>query len=211
MINQICVKCGKSNEFSSPQDDCLCGMKCRVNAVLVYAIKNNLLTNTRVYNPEYIGELHLFLSSYKDIQSYTFSKYIDGIKSGNYNDGILIEDLHNTSFSDSAFDVIFVMDILEHTYNYIQALKELIRISAKHILLSIPLESANTTLVATEQNGVLVHHYPPKYHSDFNGNTVLVYVDFGKDILQQLEVLFTVREIPFDDNYLLVDLIVDRE
>ena len=49
-------------------------------------------------------------------------------------------DIYNTGFKDAAFDLVVCTEVLEHLENPEKALKEIIRVSKKYILLSVPNE-----------------------------------------------------------------------
>lgn len=49
-------------------------------------------------------------------------------------------DIYKLEFKDNSFDLVICSEVLEHLENPLKALKELIRVSGKYILLSVPNE-----------------------------------------------------------------------
>ena len=92
-----CDFCGRINEFADGNKDCSCGMKCR-SYKLYSAVKNKLTNYSTVFEPQTHGKIWELLH---DTPNYICSAYIDGVESGTILDGIMIQDLHQTSFSDS--------------------------------------------------------------------------------------------------------------
>lgn len=133
------------------------------------------------------GAIHEELKSYKN---YTVSEYYDAVASGEFVNGVLCEDLTNTSFEDNTFDLIITEDVCEHISDPIKAFKEIKRIlkpGGYHIS-TIPVffDKLKSETRAKIENGKLVHILPPEYHGDPNRpDGVLVFTDFGQDMIEK--------------------------
>lgn len=203
-----CDFCGRINEFADGNKDCSCGMKCRSDK-LYSAVKNKLTNYSTVFEPQTHGKIWELLH---DTPNYICSAYIDGVESGTILDGIMIQDLHQTSFSDSSVDIIILQDILEHVIDYECVLLELHRILkvGGSLFISIPIHKHKTRRVAIYDCDELVYIDPPEYHDDFGTvQSSLVFTKFGNDILYEFEDLFgKVEVIPFEfSEYLLFEVI----
>ena len=53
------------------------------------------------------------------------------------------EDLTNLSFNDNTFDVVTILEVLEHIPNVKKAIKEAIRVSKKFIVITVPSKEDN--------------------------------------------------------------------
>ncbi|MEM4396973.1 MAG: class I SAM-dependent methyltransferase [Candidatus Woesearchaeota archaeon] len=69
----------------------------------------------------------------------------------------------NTNFEDNSFDLVLLIDVLEHIPEYVEALKEIKRIS-EYLLLKVPLEKnllelIYNTLTLGKRRKYLINHY----------------------------------------------------
>lgn len=55
-------------------------------------------------------------------------------------DEIIKEDVQNLSFGDNKFDIVVCQQVLEHVYDPIKAIRELRRVAAKQLIITVPYE-----------------------------------------------------------------------
>ena len=101
-------------------------------------------------------EMSTYGSTVKYLSKYStnllLSEFVPGVTSGNYVNGILIEDVRATSFNSSSIDLITCNQVFEHVPEFQQALSECHRIlkSKGALFFSVPLYSRNNTLKYAE-------------------------------------------------------------
>ena len=67
-------------------------------------------------------------------------RYVEKINSLNYPFKVVNENVYDLKRKDNEFDLIFLLEVLEHLEFPDNALKELFRVSSKYVLLSVPNE-----------------------------------------------------------------------
>jgi SAM-dependent methyltransferase len=122
------------------------------------------------------------------------SEYLGStIPFGNSNHkGVRNENITALSFSSDHFDYVLSFDVLEHVPDYIQGLRELLRVlkPGGSILLSVPL-TTNSSLSITRAeicvDGSIKYILPPEYHGDpLVADGCLCFHNFGWDLLEQM-------------------------
>lgn len=126
--------------------------------------------------------------SLKEGRNVTSSEFIDGVPAGEIHNGILCQDLQQTTFPDDHFDLIITEDVLEHVPDPKRAFAEIRRIlkpSGMHIS-TIPVNWSRDITVPRARiiNGQIEHLMEPEYHGDpFRPEGVLAFTDYGHDIV----------------------------
>lgn len=163
-----------------------CGINLRNNAVLEVLkehLKDKDLSNISIYNTASLGYIHNYLEKKKlEFKKYVFSDYKEGVKSGDFINGIRNENLENLSFKDQEFDIVISEEVFEHIENYKKAFKEIARIlktGGVHIF-TIPFHENNET-----QERVIngEHVYGLVLHGDYLRESIPVITDFGYNIV----------------------------
>ncbi|WP_193097765.1 class I SAM-dependent methyltransferase [Burkholderia sp. Z1] len=116
------------------------------------------------------------------------SEYVDGASSGERRNGVLCEDIQDTSFDDGSFDLVITEDVLEHVPHPDMAFAEIRRILSPggYHVSTIPVK---WHLVKSEpraiiKGGAIVHLQEPEYHLDpTRAEGILAFTDYGQDIL----------------------------
>jgi len=73
-------------------------------------------------------------------------------------------DLHQTPYSDGEFDTITAFEVLEHVEDINRVLKELVRITRKNIILSVPDSELHPLF---KQSGMTFYHWVDRTHLHF--------------------------------------------
>jgi SAM-dependent methyltransferase len=154
--------------------------------------------NLQIYNTETTGSIHNVL---KNLDNYVASEYLgDNYKSGELVEGILHQNLMETSFATSSLDIVMSSDVFEHIPDPYKAFAEIYRIlkpRGRHIF-TLPFygDRYRDEIRATVNlDGTLNHILPPIYHGDpIRPEGILVYVIFSMEMLMKLdEIGFEVR------------------
>ena len=135
-------------------------------------------------------------------EHYSYSHYFPGVKSGDKRDGVLCADLTNLPFEDNSFDIFLTLDVFEHIFDPVQALREIHRVlrPGGYYFMTVPIENpGGMTQKACfmDDAGELVHlptstsrrkKVKLEYHGnpvDQNGSVVTYY--YGKDLAHIIE------------------------
>ncbi|NLI82610.1 MAG: methyltransferase domain-containing protein [Deltaproteobacteria bacterium] len=146
------------------------------------------LQDLDIYEAQSSGVIHNRLRSCSRYQS---SEYMSGIPNGTLNpQGIRCEDLESLTFPDNSFHLVITQDVMEHVRNPLRAFQEIKRVlkpGGFHIF-TIPYHERKQTIKRAEfHNGETRTLLPPVHHMDpLNEKGVLVYNEFGEDILELL-------------------------
>lgn len=158
-------------------------------------------SGVRIYNTNACGSIHRALA---DSGYYLCSEYLPEIPFGTMDErGIWSEDLQNLSFGSDNFDYIITEDVLEHVRDYRKAFTEIKRVlksGGKHVF-TLPLNICKNTARRVDiSRGNDIHVLPPVYHEDpLNDEGALVYTDFGRDMLDELEGMKMPTQIRFSE------------
>ena len=128
----------------------------------------------------------------KSLKRYTQSGYRPDLPFGEEVDGLVNQDLQRLTFDSGSFDLVITSDILEHVRDpkaAFQEIKRVLKPGGRHVFtipLQYPMPSKTISRVdtSTDEDGLLL---PPIYHGDGTGGKSLVYTDFGKDVLDDLD------------------------
>lgn len=66
--------------------------------------------------------------------------YVKILRNSNFPLNVTHETVYNLQHSDSSFDCVILLEVLEHLDDYEKALEELFRVSNKYVLISVPNE-----------------------------------------------------------------------
>jgi SAM-dependent methyltransferase len=117
------------------------------------------------------------------------SEYFPNVPPGTKNNGVNCEDLERLSFADEKFDLVLTEDVLEHVRHPQSAFQEIYRVlkpSGYHVF-SVPLYFDRKTRTRVDTTGDDdLYLLPPEYHGDTLRDRILVYTDFGYDLLDEL-------------------------
>jgi SAM-dependent methyltransferase len=106
--------------------------------------------------------------------------------------GVRHEDLTSLSFSDNSLDAICASEVLEHIFNYRDALSEAFRALRPDgvLVLTVPFlrgQFATSVRAIAIPGAPIVHLEPPEYHEDpSSDNGILCFYHFGWDLLAAL-------------------------
>lgn len=143
------------------------------------------LEGLSVYELSTRGPLLGFLK--RKCSDLTASRYVPGIKSGQYHDGELCQDVQNLSFDKNRFDLCTSTDVFEHVADDRAGFENICRVlkdSGKFIF-TVPLYGDETIQrTRIHQDGTLEHLLPPEYHGDplAKSGKILAYRNYGRDI-----------------------------
>ncbi len=143
-----------------------------------------------VYELSSRGAFARFLqSTHHDI---TLSEYIDGVDAGEYQDGVICQDVQSLTFADKCFDLCTSLEVFEHVEDDIKGFKEVYRVlkSGGQILFTVPINLDANTIERTQVvDGKRVKVLPAEHHSDrLRGmGKVFCYRNYGPDIINRLE------------------------
>ncbi len=146
-----------------------------------------LRTDIRILNTCLNGAIHEALKLSKN---YIVSEYYDNAKSGEIRGGVHCQDLENTTYEDNTFDLIITEDVFEHISDPKRAFLEAKRILkvGGYSVATIPVfwSMSESVTRATKNQGNVQNIHEPVYHGDPNRpEGILVYTDFGTDIVDK--------------------------
>ena len=148
--------------------------------------------------PDFRSKEHYELSSRgpffeflkKNVKKLTYSEYFDDIEAGRCKEGVLCQDVQKLTFEDSVFDVVTSTEVFEHVPDDNAGFGEIYRVLRSGGYFTVPVfEKEDTVTRAVIENGEIKCLLSPEYHDDSirGDKRVLVYRDYGRDILQKLE------------------------
>ncbi len=141
----------------------------------------------QILNTNSTGTLHKIFTKAKN---YTVSEYFDDVELGKYKDTVQCQNLEATTFESNSFDIIITEDVFEHIANPKTAFREVKRIlkpNGLHIA-TIPVfwELDKSRTRAILKDGKVTDLLQKEYHGDpLRRDGILVYTDFGKDIISE--------------------------
>jgi SAM-dependent methyltransferase len=140
----------------------------------------------------------------RDNDNYVSSEYFPDVPVGAEKNGVICEDLERLSFADESFDLVLTEDVLEHVRHPDVAFKEIFRVlkpRGYHVF-TIPFyfDRKTTARVDTSKDED-VYLLEPEYHGDTLRDRILVYTDFGYDLLGQLSNLGFATNISFSTHH----------
>lgn len=145
-------------------------LRCKGNGTglsLAMAVKNLGLRGAEVK----CWEMSTYGSTLRQLKASLFtitvSEFLDGVASGCYVNGILVQDVQRTSFGDKSFDLITSNQVFEHVPDFPVAMRECHRILKDKgaLLFSVPLYNSKATeKKAYLDAGKLVFCGRPEFH-----------------------------------------------
>lgn len=200
VTNEKCHICGATTDFVIGDNDVLlreakcsnCGASIRNSDVagelLGYINEWNSdltsmterLSGLNILNACSSGYIH---NALKNLPEYTCCEYLDGVPSGEYQDGVLCVDLCNIPFPADTFDLVITEDVFEHIVNYEKAMEEILRVlkvGGCHIF-TVPVHENKKT--ESREGKQPVYHDDPVRPDD--GTRVVT--DWGEDIKDIIE------------------------
>ena len=210
--NGTCTVCGHSQKFEKANrslregdrcDNCRASLRYQGQAealVKLYGLSHSSslvelcqednFQKLNVYEPGITGSFRKLFQEH--LKYYTTSFYWDHVPSGEYHNNVQCQDLENLTYPDNKFDLIITSDIFEHIRHPWTAFKEVYRVlkpGGYHVF-SIPVQVPlpKQTIYRVDVSGSEdIHLLEPRYHGDGQGNSCIVYTDFGADIVDSLK------------------------
>ena len=124
--------------------------------------------------------------------NFVCSEYFPSVPEGETENGVTCQNLERLTFADAVFDLVITEDVFEHVRRPDIAFREVRRVlkPGGHHVFTIPFYFDRKTVTrvdaATEED---VYLLPPEYHGDTLRDKILVYTDFGYDLLDRLSAL----------------------
>jgi tetratricopeptide (TPR) repeat protein/glycosyltransferase involved in cell wall biosynthesis len=146
-----------------------------------------------IYEPGVIGPFRKYFSN---CSNYVNSYFWSDVTPGDYKDGLQCQNLENLTYDSDRFDLVITSDIMEYIRHPWQAFQEIWRVlkpGGYHIF-SIPVQvpMREKTFYRVDTSGDQdIHLVEARYHSapkpQGGRQESLVYVDFGEDLIEELE------------------------
>jgi SAM-dependent methyltransferase len=209
-IKSTCTVCGSNEQFDffggSPREsfkcpNCKSSLRYREQAKSIVSLygKNSCnsfselaedidFQNLTIFEPGVSGP---FRKYFKDFKNYHQSFYWDDLELGESRDGMQNQDLMNLTYEDDSFDLIITSDIFEHVRKPFLGFTEIhrvLKLGGVHVF-SIPVHypvPKRTHFRVNTTGPEDIYIDPPHYHGDGKGGKSLVYVDYGLDLINQL-------------------------
>ncbi len=190
-----CPGCGPSLLLRVGADEMLTRcVRCRgtpVHLSLIAALKAHAgdLSGCDAYELSTTGAVLAYLRRHcRDVVT---SEYLQDVEPGSVRAGMRCEDVQRLSFADGSFDLCTSTEVFEHVPDDHAGFAELHRVlrPGGSVLFTVPMSGAGSTVErARILGGETIHLQPPAFHGDrINGpGTVLVYRDYGADIVERL-------------------------
>lgn len=206
-MNGICNICCNPQSFDLnnnwPRDLTRCNNCC--SSVRERAVKYILdklypdLLLPKIHESSPAGSLHKLLSSFPN---YSYSFFFNNVENGQYNsENLLCANLECLPFEDNSFDLLLTMDVFEHIFNPLIALKEIYRVlkPGGYYIMTVPIENFNNPTEKTcliNENNVVTHiptgisqskNIKLEYHGnpiDASGSLVTYY--YGYDLIDMI-------------------------
>ncbi|HLY57369.1 MAG TPA: class I SAM-dependent methyltransferase [Stellaceae bacterium] len=133
-----------------------------------------------------------FVKHLSRLPGYVRSYFWSDLAPGAIRAGVRNEDLRSLTFPSASFDLVITSDVMEHIFDYRKAFEEIHRVlrpGGRHVF-TIPTRwplDPQTTALARDVGGNIVHLAAERYHVAGDGSKSLVVTDFGEDLLDELE------------------------
>jgi glycosyltransferase involved in cell wall biosynthesis len=146
-----------------------------------------------IYEPGVIGPFRKYFGNFNN---YTNSYFWSDVTPGDYRDGLQCQNLENLTYESDRFDLVITSDIMEHVRHPWNAFQEIWRVlkPGGYHFCSIPVQlpMRQETFYRVDTAGEEdIHLVEPRYHSapkpQGGRQESLVYVDFGEDLIEELE------------------------
>ena len=155
---------------------------------LVELLNDKEFRSLRIVEINVCGILHNYLKQHTNL---CYSEYVSGVSGGSEYNGIRSEDLQQLTYPDDYFDIVLTSDTLEHVPDVEKAFNEIYRVlkpGGFHVFTVPVVPSRRATirharLIGEERQFLL----PAVYHRHWEREDVLVFTDFGMDIVEKLK------------------------
>ncbi|MDH3329816.1 MAG: class I SAM-dependent methyltransferase [Desulfobulbaceae bacterium] len=143
-----------------------------------------------IYELSSRGPLVDFLK--KKCRTLTCSEYFEGVKPGDYKNGVQCQDVQKLTFPDNSFDICTSTEVFEHVPNDLAGFAEIRRVLKPGglFLFTVPIFPSSATIERARLTikGKIEHPLPAQYHRDPNRchQPVLVFRDYGEDITKRI-------------------------
>lgn len=206
-----CNVCGETQEFVRRNASLREGYRCgRCKASMRYRGQADAILRTfarhgsttiaeLVREPEFAaldfwepGVLGPFREHFTTMPKYVMSDFWPDVARGDERDGVRCEDLMDLTFADETFDLVLTSDIFEHVRKPFVGFAEVHRVlrsGGRHIF-SIPVQEPwrAATVVRVDTSGPEdVNILEPRYHLGPGNSQHIVYNDFGRDLIEDLD------------------------
>ncbi|MGB9181101.1 MAG: class I SAM-dependent methyltransferase [Pyrinomonadaceae bacterium] len=148
------------------------------------------LSKLSIYSAVSNDALHRFLG--EGNRNFVCSELFPDTEEGMEKNGVLCQNLERLTFDDEKFDLVITEDVFEHVRRPMQGFREVHRVlkAGGYHIFTVPFNFDKPTVqridTATEKD---VYLLPPEYHGDTLRDRILVYTDFGYDIVERLNAL----------------------
>ncbi len=191
-----CPACGPSLLLRLGPDEMLVRcLRCKgtpVHLSLIAAIRTHVpeLARLDAYELSTHGAVHAFLKAH--CTTLVSSEFLPDAPPGETPEGIRNEDVQCLTFGQSSFDLCTSTEVFEHVPDDIAGFRELARVlrPGGWLCLTVPISDEPATVQrARLTSGGIEHVLPPAYHGDrlTGADTVLVYRDYGRDIVDRVK------------------------
>jgi len=159
------------------------------------------LKKLRIYLPESSGAIYNVLSESANL---ICSEFWYDVPVGTTKGNVRCEDVQNLTLPDETFDIVITQDMFEHVAEPERGLSEIWRVlkTGGYHIFTVPFHDslAKSVRRATIKKNGISHLLPPVYHGISGNSNVLVFTDFGLDLIPTLEEIgFEVKT--FEDNH----------
>lgn len=188
-----CCNCKSSLRYRG-QTDAIIKIFAKPNITLLKDLaQDRNFQQLSIYEPGVIGP---FRKYFKNFINYTNSYFWSDVTPGDYRDGLQCQNLESLTYQSDLFDLVITSDIMEHVRHPWQAFQEIWRVlkpGGYHVC-SIPVQlpMRQETFYRVDTAGEEdIHLVEARYHSaplpQGGRQESLVYVDFGEDLIEELE------------------------
>lgn len=185
--NQFCKKCG-----ALVRQHFLAKIFIEQYNLKKDCIENNIdqINKLKIWEASHGGP---FYRLFEDSKNFIFSEYFEDLKSGEFNDdGILCQNIQETSFPNNYFDVVITQEVMEHVVDWKEAFREIHRILKNkgiHIFTTPynPWRQKTETRLQVEKDKKIFLK-KENYHRDpLRQEGTLCISDFGREIITYQE------------------------
>lgn len=158
-------------------------------------LDDNGFLNLRIAEINKCASLHDYLKTHPGLY---YSEYTANIEQSR-EDMIRSEDIQKLTYPDDYFDLIITSETLEHVPDIDSAIHEIYRTlkPGGHHIFTVPIipSQQHTVTRAIYQNDKIQHILSPAYHGRWLDEDMLVFNDFGTDIVDRLNEIGLVTEV----------------
>lgn len=170
-------------------------LSCQATAVTMslVAVLNQLspdLSSKDVYELSARGPLKKYLE--EKSSTLTCSEFLDGVTPGKFLNGVQCQDVQKLTYPDNSFDICTSTEVFEHVPDDLAGFREIKRVLKPGglFVFTVPIFPSPVTVerARIDKNNEVEFIHPAQYHMDpIRGHDrILVFRDYGKDIVQRL-------------------------